>query len=189
MDDLVKKESFGVFGFFYLRGESNMRTTLRRKYNPIIILSLMLSGLLSLITSCGGGGGGGGGVPSAPPVLYSDINTTSGFSTAYLTGKTFYQPFQMGEQKYIYVYEFTSSTITRSDNLYNQGGTFNYTIVNANGINGVIAFNDGVYNSYINIQSVMSDHIMVCLGIVSVKACTIDEAVPWYFDRASADAS
>ncbi len=132
---------------------------------------------------------GGGGAPSVP---YSDIDTASGFSTAYLAGKAFYWPKTALNINFIEVRQFTSSTVTWRENLYNTGGTASYTIVNANGINGVIQYNDGVYDLFFNVQSVMNDHIMVCYayqGIASVKACTIDQAYPWYFDRASAEAS
>ncbi len=123
---------------------------------------------------------------------YTAISVASGFSTAYLTGKTFYYPFgQVGGVNLIFmdVYQFTSRTITRSENFTNTVLSANYTIVNANGINGIIQYNDGVADFCFNVQSVMSDHIMVCycLCVYNVKSCTIDEARPWYFDRATAE--
>ncbi len=124
---------------------------------------------------------------------YIGINVASGFSTAYLTGKTFYYPAaQLGDKNIIYVRQFTSRTVTWSENFYNTVGSANYTIVNANSINGIIQYNDGVYDLFFNVQSVMSDRIMVCYtyqGIASVKTCTIAEALPWYFDRSTAEAS
>ena len=159
-----------------------------------VVLSLVaVVSSFSCSGGSGGSGGGGGGGGKQPDYSdYTNIDTTSGFSTTYLTGKAFYWPKTAYNTNFIEVRQFTSSTVTWSDDFFNLSGTANYIIVNANGINGVIQYNDGVYDLFFNVQSVMSDHIMVCYtyqGIASVKACTIDQAYPWYFDRASAEAS
>ena len=155
--------------------------------NKIVCLFVSFCAI-AIFSSCGSSGGGS----STASVDYTSIDVASGFSTAYLQSKSFYWPKNIN-LKFVETRTFTDSTVTWSDDVNNSAGkTASYTIVSSNGINGVIQYNDGVYDLFFNVQSVTSDHIMVCYtytGIASVKACTAALAYPWYFDKATAEAN
>jgi hypothetical protein len=137
-----------------------------------------------LFTGCGDSGGSR---------AYTDINVSSGFSASYLQGKSFYLPQFDGMNNFILALEFTDRTISWhiefefSDRFFS--GTADYAIVAANGINGIIQYNDGFSDVFYNVQSVESNRIMVCSSntdIGSVAACAANQAYPWYFDRETA---
>ncbi len=91
------------------------------------------------------------------------------------------------------VHQFTDAISSWSDDYYNLNGkSAPYSIISANGIDGVLTYNDGTYDQYFNVQAVMGDHIMVCgtyTGIGSVSMCSDLQAKPWYFERAIAEAN
>jgi hypothetical protein len=135
-----------------------------------------------LFAGCGDSGGSR---------AYTDINVSSGFSASYLQGKSFYLPQFDGMNNFILTLEFTDKTISWqiafSDRFIS--GTADYAIVAANGINGIIHYNDGFSDVFYNVQSVESNRIMVCSSntdVGSVAACAADQAYPWYFDRETA---
>ena len=145
-----------------------------------LILAFCILGIL--FAGCGDSGGSR---------AYTDINVSSGFSASYLQGKSFYLPQFDGMNNFILTLEFTDRTISWHAGFSDRfiSGTADYAIVAANGINGIIQYNDGYSDVFYNVQSVESNRIMVCYSntdIGSVTACAADQAYPWYFDSETA---
>jgi len=145
-------------------------------------LILAFCTLVAIFTGCGDSG-------DSP--AYTDINVSSGFSASYLQGKSFYSSQFDGINNSILTLEFTDTTISWHIDLSDRffSGTANYAVVAANGINGIIRYNDGFSDVFYNVQSVESNRIMVCSSytdIGSVTACAANQAYPWYFDRTTA---
>lgn len=123
---------------------------------------------------------------------YRDINASTGFSTQYLANKKFHRPVDYSGNYYIQTHEFTNSEVSWSDNFFNSNGKATYKIVSVNGINGVIEYNDGVYNLYYNIYSVETDHLKVCYtytGLGSVNLCDESQTLTWSFDNIPFDSN
>ena len=124
-------------------------------------------------------------------IAYTDITTTSGFSSAYLSNKTFFRP-QSNPANFIQTKTFTTVNVSWDDNLFNISGNAAYSIVSSNGINGVIEYDDGGYILHYNLHSVEADHIKVCYtyqGIGTVANCNVADAHSWYFDRTTAESN
>ena len=125
-----------------------------------------------------------------PDIPITDIDSTSGFSAEYLNGKSFFRPDNYEGNDFIYTYEFSSGHVSWSDNLFPSSGNAAFVIVNHNGINGILEYNDGVYDLHYNVHSVESDHIKLCYtytGIDTVISCDVSQTLKWYFDRATAE--
>jgi hypothetical protein len=68
MAELPKDATFGMLGHLLLRGVSNMKKNTVSKCSLPLVVLIILTGLLSVMPSCGGGGGGGSGpAPVSPP--------------------------------------------------------------------------------------------------------------------------
>lgn len=116
---------------------------------------------------------------------YREIDQNSGFSAAYLSGKVFYRPFGYETNFYVKTYSFSGNTVSWGDNLSGGGsGTSSFRIETINGINGVLVYDDGVYDLYFNVHSVHSDHLKVCYtyqGYLPVALCDEADALTWSF--------
>ncbi|OUS24078.1 hypothetical protein A9Q99_26415 [Gammaproteobacteria bacterium 45_16_T64] len=145
--------------------------------------------LVMFFSGCGGGGSSSSDTPGsnvAASIEYTDINSSTGFSSNYLKQKLFFRPESYERNDYILSYEFTDSNISWDDNLFNNEGSAAYSIVSSNGIDGVLQYNDGSYELHLNVLSVEIDHLKVCYtytGIDTVIACDVSQALSWYFDR------
>lgn len=151
---------------------------------------VILSFLLTMLSGCGSSDSSD--TPPDGNTGFTEINTTSGFSTTYLNSKTFYRPQNYHGNDFIETRAFTASNVSWDDNLFNNSGSNTYTIVSSNGIDGVIEYYDGVYNLHYNLHSVEPDHIKVCYtytGVNSVTNCSETETLLWYFDRATAESN
>ena len=147
-----------------------------------------------ILAGCGGGDGAQPDVPEidpdVPEIDFIDLTSNKGFSSTYLSNKTFYRPQNYQSNNFIETRMYTNSTVTLSDNLFNNNYNAPYSIVSSNGIDGVIQYNDGVYGLHYNVISIESDHIKVCYtytGIDTVIACDIAQSISWYFDLAIAE--
>lgn len=123
-------------------------------------------------------------------IPYTDVDSTSGFSIAYLTGKSFYRPEDYFGNDFIETRQFSGSSVSWSDNLFMNNGSAPYSIISHNGIDGILQYNDGVYDLFYNIYSVETDHLKLCYtygDINTIVACTESVTQKWYFDRATAE--
>ena len=127
---------------------------------------------------------------NSPNIPYTDIDSASGFSSEYLNGKSFFRPEDYFGNDFIYSYRFSGSSISWSDDLFDESGNAVYSIVSHNGINGILEYYDGVYDLHYNIFSVETDHLKLCYtytGIDTVIACDESTTLKWYFDRTTAE--
>lgn len=125
-----------------------------------------------------------------PSIAYTDVDPVTGFTTAYLNGKSFFRPEDYFGNDFIETHQFSGSNVSWSDNLFMNNGSAPYSIVEHNGIQGILQFNDGSYDLFYNIHSVETDHLKLCYtytGIDTVIACDESVTLKWYFDRATAE--
>ena len=125
-----------------------------------------------------------------PTIPYTEIDSTSGFTSEYLDGKSFFRPENYSGNDFIYTYQFSNGNVFWNDNLFMGNGTAPYSIVTHNGIQGILQYNDGAYDLFYNIHSVASDHLKLCYtytGIDTVINCDESATLKWYFDKATAE--
>jgi len=118
------------------------------------------------LASCGGGSSIIS-TNSSEAVPSSQIALDSGFSTSYLSGKTFYQPAFYQGNKYIKEYRFSSQQFSEIDELFSTQNDFVYLVgddeieAGKGEIKGLIAFAN-LYASAYQLQSINEDHLKVC---------------------------
>ena len=147
----------------------------------IIYFTFLMSWLFFQIVGCGS-------ESSGSDAQENSIDVATGFSQANLKNKTFFVLYYVIDDTYFRSYTFSEPDILveEEDSFYalDWDGT-TYSIVNSNGINGVLVFNFD-NEVYYNIHSVEHDHIKLCVtdnGIDAVVACEIDHTVNWYYEN------